>query len=217
MKTIMLLAFLFLAGFSQAQTKRIAHYSHGGTAENFEAALANNSLSIEHSNFGDIPIRYVRNARLDSLIAIDENRVVMITSEVCVENFDHGFSSVWSAGRDTFTDHPLFTPQMSEIDVTRIIKDQYYFDKNESTVVVGFGRPAKPNNYQAPTPIQIDEPRDSIKKQNLLPVTPGANQNPPRNAPKFWILLAATLAMFAALINMMYTKANRVLHTLMLK
>jgi hypothetical protein len=38
MKTIMLLAFIFIAGFSQAQTKRIAHYSHSGKANNFDLA-----------------------------------------------------------------------------------------------------------------------------------------------------------------------------------
>jgi hypothetical protein len=212
MKALLLAVFIFSAAISQAQTKRIAHYSHSGKIHNLEAAPANHSPSTNHSNFGDIPTRYVINARLDSLIALDGDRIVMVTSEVCVENREPAYNSVWEAGRDTIKDHPLFLPQMSEKEIDRIIKEQYNFDRENNTVIVGFGQSAKPSNYQAPTYIKKDTPQDSLKKQNLLPVKPDVKQNKPPHAPKFWILLAATFATLVALLNHTLTKTNRLLH-----
>lgn len=138
MKSVLALSILFLTSFSFAQTKLIAHKRYGGNHSNFKA-----SNWIKESNLGVAPTIMVKNARLDSVILINDKQAVMVTSEVCTEE-DHGgratgYSKVWKPGRDTVFNHVLFNGKNNEEEIRTVLGRQYNF-RNEPTnvVLVGF-------------------------------------------------------------------------------
>ena len=138
MKTIITLTLLSFSSLSFCQTKLIAHKRYGGNHVNFKA-----SNWIKSSNLGMAPTRLVKNARLDSVILINDKQAVMVTSEVCTEE-DHGgratgYSNVWKPGRDTVFNHVLFNGKNNEEEIRTVLGRQYNF-RNEPTnvVLVGF-------------------------------------------------------------------------------
>lgn len=130
--------FLLLTTFGFAQTRLIYHKSHSGKAENFLTATSNNLFYTNNSNLGHAPIETVKNANLDSLIYLDNNRVVMVTSEVCSNlkrnNVAVGHSSVWKAGKDTLVGHKLFTQKHQLDSIKKELKEKYHFKNNIDSV-----------------------------------------------------------------------------------
>lgn len=129
---------------SIGQTKLISHKSHSGSNKSFVLAMKTNNSSIKESNFGMAPQRFVRNSKLDSVILLSDNVAIMITSETChSEEYDNprdrSSKSLWSAGRDTVFNHPVFTTKNSIKDIKNTLKQDYYFANSiDSVVFIGF-------------------------------------------------------------------------------
>lgn len=139
MKSILLFCILsFCFQYGMAQTKLIAHKRHSG--RNFNYALASSPDDIANANFGMHISPSVKNAQLDTLIYIDKERAVMITSEYCSEQFSvkQDDKSLWKAGRDTVYNHPLFSQRHNLESIKKTLKEEYHF-KNEIDKVVFIG------------------------------------------------------------------------------
>lgn len=183
----MKLAFIFiLSTFSicQAQTKWIAHKSHSGSRSDFHK-----TLKINPSNFGVGPQRFVRNAKLDSVILISEKVAIMVTSETChYEDFDgrvNSNSNVWRAGRDTVYNHELFNAEKSSTEIRKTLKEKYFFSNpSEKVVLIGFDRDlAKQENVNPDTTI-ISEPNKLNEKVHFKPKKKRAEDEiPVRSSP----------------------------------
>jgi len=143
---LLLVAGSWIAHGALAQTKMIAHKSHSGKKETFKIALENRIFGLEGSNFGEAPQPLVRTSRLDSVIFLSQKKAIMVTSDLCYKGRTKK-SSVWSAGRDTVIDHPLFSKKHDLDSIKTILQTQYYF-KNpiDSVAFVGYD-----NNKSTPT------------------------------------------------------------------
>lgn len=148
MKKIILL--LFFVNFSaNAQTKLIAFKSHSGDSKDFKSSIIENFNDMNNSNLGDVPIRRVINSKLDTVIFIDENKSVIVTSEFCRE-FHTKDTTDWKPGKDTLIDNPVFI--ISNLDsIKSNLKKDFYF-KNDIDNVVFLKYDAKKKTYKNVTP-----------------------------------------------------------------
>ncbi len=135
---LLILSFCFQYGI--AQTKLIAYKRHSGS--NFSYALTSNPNDIASSNFGMRMEPRVKNAQLDTVIFIDKERAIMITSEYCKDEFwiesKENNATLWKAGRDTVYNHPLFSQQHNLDGIKKILKEKYHF-KNDIDKVIFIG------------------------------------------------------------------------------
>jgi hypothetical protein len=157
MKPRQILFFLLCLPFCLfAQSKRIGFLSHSGRAANFETALAHESLfGTAASDFGEAPDPFIRNVHLDSLIALDEHRIVMVSSGTCTNIYDKDRAPhAWSPGRDTIIDHPDFG-NIHQLNMAKnILQNQYYFDHTQPTVFVGYDNQQTPSKDRGPISAQ---------------------------------------------------------------
>ncbi len=126
MKHLFLLSILAIGSFTfyaNAQTKFISYKSHSGNKANLNRALSRNLFSMGESNFGVAPQRMVRNSKLDTVILLSETKAIMITSEYCYyEDYgggDRSSGSLWSSGKDTVYDHPVFNSGKSITEIKK--------------------------------------------------------------------------------------------------
>lgn len=128
-----------------SQTKLIAHKRHSGN--DFSYALKNNTADIKDSNFGIAPTAQIRNAQLDSVIFIDNEKAVMVTSEYCRENFKRNTKdsiSFWRAGKDTVYNHVLFSKKHQLDSIKQVLKTEYNFRNDiEKVVFIGYDNQKK--------------------------------------------------------------------------
>lgn len=125
------------------------------------------------------PTRTVRNSKLDSVILIDDHIAIMVTSEYCTE-FEYGSnkgygSHLWSAGKDTVYNHPVFNKDNSADQIRKTLMEQYFFANDISSVkLIGFDKKTK-GQYDIAEPdfeptFEPDEReeliRQSIEKEN---------------------------------------------------
>lgn len=155
MKTILLFVVILPLSLV-AQTKQIAHKMRSGSAATFRHTCESGALA--NSNFGAAPMRAVRSAVLDSVIYVDQNTQIMVTSErvqwtddwrirpleanddqhqkasICTAEQDHQ----WKPGRDTVRNHVLFS--LRNVDsIKSILAREFYFQNNiDSVRFVGY-------------------------------------------------------------------------------
>lgn len=135
-----------IIGFTlSAQTKLISHKSHSGSKKNFHNALFNSNSEMKFSNFGMAPQRMVRNSSLDTVILLSDDIAVMVTSEYCRwedygdETRNGGKGNLWSAGKDTVYNHPLFNSKNTVKEMKSKLKGEYFFaNSTDSIVFIGF-------------------------------------------------------------------------------
>jgi hypothetical protein len=133
LKTILPGLCLLLAISSVAQTNIIRHKSHSGNMATFFSASESDA-----PDFGRGPEEYVRNAALDSVIFISDSVSVMVTSNIC-RRPRTGITTIWSAGKDTIINHPLFSHQHSLDSIKRMLASEYYFaNPVDSVRFIGF-------------------------------------------------------------------------------
>ncbi len=185
-----------------SQTKLIAFKSHSGNMINYSLALSNKHFDLEIHNLGMAPEPTIQQAEIDSVIFISDSVAVMVTSTVCKNSpwfygndstVDFESKTLWSAGRDTVVNHPLFSQQHSLDSIKSELKRNYYFQNDiEKTVFVGFDNgddePEGRENESAPV---ID---------NDPPQTPG---------PGMMILFLGLFAVFAGLISWRFAMIKR--------
>lgn len=143
MKRIGLGASMLLIGlFSFCQTPQIMHKMFGGTKSNFVQTMQDSDAVIRQTNFGLPPTIYVKKAVIDSIIALNDSTVIVVTSHKVVEDFE-SFSLVyseedssfvcsnsmvqksltydktgdWQPGRDTLINHGVFDAKQTCNDI----------------------------------------------------------------------------------------------------
>lgn len=120
-----------------SQTRYIFHKSHSGHSGLLEAALENNFADASSPGLGMAPMEYVRHARLDSLVVLDSNRVLMVTSRC--GGTSNETSPLWSPGREIVLDHPLFNAKNSTDSIRSVLTKRYHFvNPADSVKLVGF-------------------------------------------------------------------------------
>jgi hypothetical protein len=205
MKPLQLLTLLLLPICLTAQSKHIAFLSHSGREANFEKALAHSSMfGADNSDFGILMEPSVRYARLDSLIAIDEHTIVMVTSaNICPLNLTpETQNDIWRPGRDTILDHPDFG-NIHQLDLAkgRLINN-YYFDNSTPTVFVGYDNRYMPNKDHGAISVkpkgvatdpqqQPEQTQDSAlhNQLNAIPFSTGGPSNK-TVAVALWLMVA---------------------------
>lgn len=174
------------------QTKLIAFKSHSGKMSNFEKALKHPEFDLMFHNLGMAPEPTITGAELDSIIFVSDTMAVMVTSNVCRNSpwyygndttIDFKTKTVWSEGRDTVINHPLFSQQHALDSIKEELKEQYYFrNEIEETVFVGFDNGNK----------KKDEKEESAPLMDNIP--------PGENGPGMMIFFMSLFALFIGLI-----------------
>jgi hypothetical protein len=195
---VLLLPFALLPARCGAQTKKIAWKSHSGSNAYFASAMENELFDLSFSNFGMAPAKIVKNAKLDSVIFISEHKSIMVTSEYCHDRYENT-NTLWRAGRDTVTDHPLFSKQHSLDSIKQTVKRHYYFrNPVDSVKFIGF------DNKKVPIP----PPSSSSQQKNegaFIPVS-GSDTPPPSSGNRLplYICMLALASAFSGLFSWNY-------------
>lgn len=184
--------------FGFSQTKLIAHKRHSGT--DFHYALSNNTSDIKDSNFGGIPTRRVKNAQLDSVIFIDDEKAVMITSEFCKEEFyskSKDSISFWSAGKDTVYNHMLFSKKHKLDSIKQVLKTQYHFKNDiDKVVFIGYDNGKKVTKKK--------------KKEFVPPIIVNTKNKNNFNKPIFLYAVTISLSfLFALFVYLIFSRRNK--------
>ncbi|WEK69838.1 MAG: hypothetical protein P0Y62_18780 [Candidatus Chryseobacterium colombiense] len=135
-------AVLLLSGHVSAQTKLISYKSHSGNMEYFEKNIVEDSYNTNYSNLGVAPERYVVNSKLDSVLIIDDNKSVIVTSVFC-KNRRTSNTEKWKPGRDTVYNHAIFSSQNID-SVKNVLRRNYNFQNDlDSTVFLKYDKKTK--------------------------------------------------------------------------
>ncbi len=112
------------------------------------------------SNFGVAPEPLIRTARLDSLIFLSPEAVIMVTTETCTRPYRD--TTIWSAGKDTVYNHPLFSQEHALKDIKKTLDQEYHFD-NKAKSVTFIGYDNKPIKEEQPTVVEKELPQKEKK------------------------------------------------------
>ena len=132
--------YLFLCIFASvavlSQTKLISFKSHSGNSDHFKSSVYNDVFNVNESNFGVAPTEIIKNAKLDSVIIINDHETILVTSAVCIDRRkpEGENESVWQPGRKTVYNHQLFSKKNVD-SVKNVLKRDYYFKNNIDDVV----------------------------------------------------------------------------------
>lgn len=127
----LLLITLGISAFSQ--TKLIAFKSHSGTSIHFNTAVSENLFDANFSNLGIVPKRMVTDAKLDSVIILNENESILVTSSAS-RRLSAGVKKEWKPGRETVRNNKLFSKKNID-SVKQVLKKEYYFVNDMDSVV----------------------------------------------------------------------------------
>lgn len=203
MKHLFILSFFAIFSFTNlglAQTKLISYKSHSGNKRHLNSALSNNLFTMGESNFGMAPQRMVRNSKLDTVILVSEKKAIMITSEYChYEDYGGGDRSngmLWSAGKDTVYDHPVFNSGKSVSEIKRTLKQEYFFaNPIDSVVFLGFD-----GEYYNQTPKKVKRKTAPIEPQIQTnteePIAPTEEPRKPKT-----LFMIFVLSIFSVICN----------------
>jgi hypothetical protein len=113
--------FILFCPYCFGQTKRIEFKSHSGNSENYHPE------EIVNSNFGIAPSRFIQKARLDSLIYVNADTSILVTSNCDVNDNRYGDTLWWKPGREYAIRHPLFSKQYELQLIKETLKKEYNF------------------------------------------------------------------------------------------
>jgi len=183
-----------------AQTELIAHKSHSGTVATFNNSFLNDGLG-----FGEAPQRYIETAILDSVIYVSDSVAIMVTSNYCTTGLsrfkEHTLeermrnAELWSAGRDTVYNHPLFSKQ-HQLDTIKAKLDATYYFNNSADKVKFIG-------YDNGTPLK----KVKKKRMGFVPLILPGNDHTPFD---FHMAIAITvIAIFSVLAGLLLQKLHQ--------
>lgn len=199
MRRLLCVFSLFLCiQFGFSQTKLIAHKRHSGN--DFHYALSNSTMDIKDSNFGEAPLRRVKNAQLDSVIFIDDEKAIMVTTMFCRESIIYepkDSVSVWKPGRDTVYNHVLFSKKHKLDSIKQILKTQYNFKNDiDKVVFIGYDNGKKVTKKK--------------KKKFVPPIIINTKSKNNFNKPLFLYVVTISLSfLFAVFVYLFFSKRNK--------
>lgn len=127
----LLAVLISISAFSQ--TRLIAFKSHSGHVENFAAAVSDDLFDANFSNLGVVPQKYVKDAKLDSVIILNDEESILVTSSAR-KFVDKGVKREWKPGRETVRNHKLFSKKNID-SVKTVLKRDYHFINDMDSVV----------------------------------------------------------------------------------
>jgi hypothetical protein len=150
------------------QTKLIEHRSHS----------MNTFFSVYSAgNFGMAPEKFIRTARLDSLIVINDTVALMVTSEFC-KGVRSEKERLWKPGRDSVFHHPVFTKKNDIKTIKNVIRTTYNFRNNVDEVVfIGFEEQNPKNTVKKDEQGKTLNNPTNKRKNDAAPVIINVNNN----------------------------------------
>ncbi|KMQ66398.1 hypothetical protein ACM46_02360 [Chryseobacterium angstadtii] len=162
MKTIYSFFAITLCTFLFSQTKLIAFKSHSGNSAHFNTAVSENLFDVNSSNLGVVPQRYVRDAKLDSVIILNDNESILVTSSARKIATD-GKKRVWEPGREIVRNQTLFSKK--NIDSVKNVLKKYYYFVNDMDSVVFVEYDQKNKSYKEIKPVKEAKPTKEKSKK----------------------------------------------------
>ncbi len=121
-----------------SQTKLISYKSHSGNMKNFSAE----SVDISEGNLGAAPEKLVKTAKLDSVIYVNENESILVTSSTIL-NTRNGEKTKWKPGREVVRNSKLFNSKNKD-SIKKVLTNTYNFQNDiDDVVFVGYDKPTK--------------------------------------------------------------------------
>ncbi|KPE51672.1 hypothetical protein [Chryseobacterium indologenes] len=151
-----------------SQTKLIAFKSHSGNSENFTKAVSEDLFDANFSNLGVVPQQFVLDAKLDSVIILNENESILVTSssKKLVPNRKDS-RKVWTSGRET-VHNPLFSRKNID-SVKQVLKRDYFFVNDiDSVVFVEYDKKSKTYKPIRPTAVKPVKEKSEKTPKGLL-------------------------------------------------
>jgi hypothetical protein len=163
-KFIFLISLIFALRLS-AQTPHIMHLRLGGTEATFLQNMQDPNSVIRQTNFGLGPAVFVKRAVIDSIIAVNDSTVVVVTSHqtqeeywwnetsvydsinehyVCSDSMIQRFltydsTGMWMPGRDTVVNHAVFNAKLRCEQINeKLFRDFGLRQSSYSIVYIGF-------------------------------------------------------------------------------
>jgi hypothetical protein len=156
--------FVLIVSFPNAQTPSIMLKRLGGVEKDLVNYLQNPNALIRQSNFGLPPTIRIKRAVIDSIIAINDSSVVVVTSFKIIEGIDwtdytydtlsHMFScpdsmlqkslsydstGLWKPGRDLLINHKVFNAQSTCNEIIQILQNEFSLEiASQNVVFIGF-------------------------------------------------------------------------------
>jgi len=148
-----------------SQTPQVLHKKFGGTSANFHLAAQNSEKPIHQTNFGLPPTIFVKKAVVDSVIALNDSVVVVITAKRVVKDYgyqDYSYNNGdtaqschldsmlqksiqydntgdWKPGRDTLVNHAIFNPSKTCEEIQFQLAKEFKIDASiQTTIYIGF-------------------------------------------------------------------------------
>ncbi|WP_312297180.1 hypothetical protein [Chryseobacterium sp.] len=142
-----------------SQTKLIAFKSHSGASSHFANAVSEDLFTTNLSNLGAIPQKFVKDAKLDSVIILNDEESILVTSaadKIILKNA----TREWVPGRETVRNNSLFSKKNID-SVKQVLKKQYHFVNDmDSVVFIEYDKQSK--TYKEIKPVK--EKKEKEKK-----------------------------------------------------
>lgn len=151
MKEIFSFFTLALSLSFHSQTKLIAFKSHSGASDHFTTAVAEDLFDANVSNLGAYPQTLVKEAKLDSVIILNDEESILVTSatgKVVLKNT----TRKWVPGREIVRNHSLFSKKNID-SVKQVLKKEYHF-VNDMDSVVFIEYDSKSKSYKEIKPLK---------------------------------------------------------------
>lgn len=142
MRLRLLVALLCVSTAMVGQTPLIAWKSHAGSDAAFAPALRTGKFDTKNHNLGMAPEPSVSTAYLDTVIYVDANTTIVVTSlqqlpmslaKVCPEQ-----QSLWKPGKDTIVNDTFWNCGSQSHIMHRLDNEFYFSNPVSSTVFIGF-------------------------------------------------------------------------------
>lgn len=167
MKTICTSMALLISTFFFSQTKLIAFKSHSGHSENFNKAASENLFDTNASNLGVVPQKFVEDARLDSVIILNEEESILVTSSAH-KRVLKGATREWKPGRETVYNHGLFSKKNIDSVKTVLKRDYNFVNDMDSVVFIEYDKESKSYKEIKPSSAKPKKEKSEKTKGGLL-------------------------------------------------
>lgn len=160
-----LLLLICVSAFSQ--TKLIAFKSHSGHADNFSTAVSEDLFDANFSNLGVVPQKFVKDAKLDSVIILNDEESILVTSSA--KRFvDKGVKREWKPGRETVRNHKLFSKKNIDSVKTVLKRDYNFVNDMDSVIFVEYDQDNKSYKEIKPSTVQPKNEKSEKTRGGLL-------------------------------------------------
>ena len=161
------LLFLLVFAYSSnitAQTKVIAHKSHGGTMANFNLAMESDIFDLSDSNFGE-PANPMIRYTLDTIHILTDTSALITKRKHC---YDYRLDSTYDEVEKDTIFSPIFSPIESDQAIKSNLRKVYPIPAQavDSTVIIGPDSSPKVHKQE---------------KRNITPTIIDLPSNPPSN------------------------------------